>query len=362
LAPSNVFRVRVLFDASVTDFDRGGTSRYVSSLLPRLARVEGLEVIEVSMRQTWRWSARLPRAARILLHDLAWVPRGAVALGTRRQAALYHGAGFKIPPRAPFPLSVTIHDDTPWDDPPTARLYNRVYMRRVLRGAAPRLAGAITSAEATARAITRRLPELEGRVHVTPWGVDHQVFRPRTAAEVALAQERAGIRAPYAILVSPYGPRKNEPTMLRALALARQAAPGLTALIVGRHDPPTADPLPVVRAGRVDDEALAALYTGASVLVYASLHEGFGLPVLEAMACGCPVITSRGTVLEEVGGDAVMLVDPRSESEIATACSRLLDDAALRQARAHRGVEHAASFTWERTAALTQQAWLKMTA
>ncbi|MDQ6747046.1 MAG: glycosyltransferase family 4 protein [Candidatus Dormibacteraeota bacterium] len=354
--------MRVLFDASVTDFDRGGTSRYVRAIMPRLARLEGLDITEVTMQEAWPWSARLPRTPRILLHDLAWVPRGAVMTGVRARAALYHGAGFKVPPRAPFAVSVTIHDDTPWDHPPTARLYNRVYMRRVLQAAAPRLAGAITSAETTARSIVRRLPELRDRVHVTPWGVDPGVFRPRPPAEVAAAMGRAGVVAPYAMLVSPYGRRKNEARMITALGRARSAAPALVALVAGRYNPPSEqDPLPVVRAGRIPDDDLASLYTGAALLMYASLHEGFGLPVLEAMACGCPVVTSRGTVLEEVGGDAVLLVDPRSESEMVVACQRLLAEPAEAEMLALAGRARAAAFTWERTAELTRDAWVQMT-
>jgi glycosyltransferase involved in cell wall biosynthesis len=296
------------------------------------------------------------------VHDLIWVPRGSVAAGRRLGPDLLHGAGFKVPPRAPFPTSVTIHDDTPWDDPPTARLYNRVYMRQVLEAAAPRLAGAITSAETTARAILTRLPLLSGRLHVTPWGVDHQVFRPRDAKEVSEAQADAGVSPPYALLVAPYGPRKNEAGMLEALAQARTASPELRALVVGRHGPPGRDPLPVVRCGRVADARLAALYSGAEMLVYVSLKEGFGLPVLEALACGCPVVTSRGTVLEEVGGDAVMAVDPRSSEDIAQACRTLLTDGVARAGLAALGPRRAAGYTWERTARLTVQAWRDMLA
>lgn len=357
--PPNLGAVRVLFDTSVTDFDRGGTSRYVSSLLPRL-RGLGAGVDEVSMQTTWRWSASLPRAARVLLHDLAWMPWGAVRLGRSRGADLYHGAGFKVPARAPFATSVTIMDDTPWDDPPTARRYNRVVMRRVLERAAPHLAGAITIAEQTAREVASRLPALEGRLHVTPLGVDHDLFRPRTDAEVGAAQLRAGISPPYVILVSPYGPRKNQALMLRALTAAAAAAPGLRALVVGRHDPIAEGVLPVVRGGWVPDDQLAALYTGAEFLLFASLKEGFGLPVVEALACGCPAITSRGTAMEEVGGDAVVLVDPHAETEVASACRALLADPIARASLAARGPAHAAHFTWEETARLTLQAWEQM--
>ncbi|MGI8610115.1 MAG: glycosyltransferase family 4 protein [Candidatus Dormibacteria bacterium] len=351
--------MRILFDSSVTDFDRGGTSRYVAALLPRLREL-GAPVEEVSMQGTWRWSSRLPRAARVLLHDLAWVPRGSVLLGRARGASLYHGAGFKVPPRAPFRTSVTIHDDTPWDNPPTARLYNREYMRRVMQMAAPHLAGAITSTETTAAAILARLPSLAGRLHVTPWGVDHRVFRPRPQGEIDRAMAAAGVAAPYALLVSPYGPRKNAATMLKSLGMARDAAPGLTVLVVGRHDEPGDDPLPVVRCGRVGDDQLAALYSGAEFLVYASLKEGFGLPVLEALGCGCPAIVSEHSVLQEIGGDGVLAVDPTSAQAIAEAGRGLLTDRSARDVLLTRGLAHSARYTWEETARLSIQAWEKM--
>ena len=312
------------------------------------------------MQGAWPWSARIPRQARILLHDLAWVPRGAVSLGRARGASVYHGAGFKVPPRAPFATSVTIHDDTPWDNPPTARLYNRVYMRRVMEAAAPNLAGAITSSQTTAAAILTRLPALRGRLHVTPWGVDHDVFRPRPRAEVEVAAKAAGATSPYVVLVSPYGPRKNAAAMLQALARARESAPALQALVVGRHDSPVNDPLPVVRCGRVSDDELAGLYSGAEFLLYASLKEGFGLPVLEALACGCPVVTSRDSVLEEIAGGGALAVDPGSVEAIAAGCRTLLSDAGTRDDLRRQGLARSAGFTWEETARLTLQAWEQM--
>ena len=348
----------VLFDTSVTDFDRGGTSRYSDALLPRLAAI-GADVTEIAMTTAWPWTARLPRAGRLLVHDLAWVPVGSAAVGRRLGARLYHGAGFKVPPRTPLATSVTIHDDTPWDNPPTARLYNRAYMRRDLELAAPRLAGAITSASGTAEAILGRLPALRGRLHVTPWGVDHAVFRPRAAAEVAAAQVRAGITGPYVLIVSPYGARKNEAAMLDALGRVSAHHPGLQALIVGRHNPPAADPLAVVRCGRIPDADLAALYSGAAMLLYASLKEGFGLPLLEAMACGCPVVASAGTVLEEIADGAARLADPRDVASIADACEQVLL-VGERSRLAGAGIARAAGFTWENTARLTAAAWAGM--
>ena len=110
----------------------------------------------------------------------------------------------------------------------------------------------------------------------------------------------------------------------------------------------------------MSDVDLATLYGGADLLFFASLYEGFGFPALEAMACGCPVVTSRGTVLEELGGDAVVLADPRSPIAMAEAVVGLLDDPALRDHLQRTGVERAAGFAWERTVTATAAAWRSM--
>jgi alpha-1,3-rhamnosyl/mannosyltransferase len=109
----------------------------------------------------------------------------------------------------------------------------------------------------------------------------------------------------------------------------------------------------VVCTGYVDEEALACLYSGAAAFVYPSWYEGFGLPVLEAMACGCPVICSNTSSLPEVAGDAAILIDPRDVEGLANALDTVLDDSALQQSLAQLGLKKAAEFSWENTALRT---------
>ena len=350
----------VALDTSVTDFDHGGTSRYVDSLLPRLRNRSDVEVVEVSMGRRWPWTERLPRRSRILVHDLRWIPHGALEAAGELRPDLWHGAGFKVPATPLLPASVTIHDDTPWDDPPTTRLYNRAYMRRNLERAAPYLRGAITSAEVTARAIAARLPAIRTRIHVTPWGVDHGVFHPRGEAEVKAALTAVGVSRPFVLMVSPYGPRKNQPLMMEALSRVAGDIAGLSLVVVGRTNPGLSASMPVVETGRVSDDTLAALYGGAEVLMYISVSEGFGLPVLEAMACGCPVLGSRATVIEEIGGGAAILADPADIDDIESQARRLLQDPDLRQEAGRLGIENAAGYDWDITAERTVAAWREM--
>ena len=352
-------RFRVAFDTSVTDFDHGGTSRYVDELLPRLRDRDDVELVEVDMRRAWPWSTRLPRKARILLHDLRWVPAGAVAAGQDLRPDLWHGAAFKVPATPHPPTSVTILDDTPWDSPPTARLYNRTYIRGSLRRAAPYLHGAITIAHMTAQAVSERLPALRSRIHVTPLGVDHGTFRRLPPAEVEAALTRMGVEPPYILMVSPYGPRKNQPAMMDALSTL-SAGSELKLVIAGRHNTGREAGVPTLKVGHVADDQLAALYNGAEMLLYASLKEGFGLPVLEAMACGCPVVGSRGTVIEEIGGGAAELVDARDLRAIAGGVRGLLEDLDRRHELREAGLDNAARFSWETTADLTVAAWQQM--
>ena len=354
--------MRVAFDTSVTETDPGGISRYVHELLAALERdAHGVELVRVSMFDEWPTARRLERHLKVLVHDQLWVPRGMVSAARRLEADLIHGSAFKVAAVADPAASVTIHDDTPWASPPTASLYNRLNLRRTLERAAPVVRGALVSSETTASAILRHLPALEGRTYVTPFGINHAAFRTVPEHLVERARARYGILGrPYVLMVGPYGARKNYPRMIEALSRMHSQPKGLSVVVTGRAAGLVPSSLPVIETGFIGDEDMAALYGGAEFLFYASLSEGFGFPVLEAMACGCPVLTTRGTVLEEVAGEAGMLVDPTDVSAMTAACESMIADKGLRQELAAAGLKRAALFDWDQTAAATAQAWRSM--
>jgi glycosyltransferase involved in cell wall biosynthesis len=168
--------------------------------------------------------------------------------------------------------------------------------------------------------------------------------------------------APYVLHVGTAEPRKNLSGLLDAFARLDRA--GVDLVLVGPDGWGDAgDALPtrlqqrVRRLGFVSEHDKAALYAGAAVFCYPSVWEGFGLPVLEALAQGAPVVTSRGTATEEVAGDAALLVDPHDPVELADALRRLLDDTDLAADLRRRGPARAAAFPWSQTATLTAEAY-----
>ena len=354
--------MRVAFDTSVTELDPGGIARYVDALMAALrADPNGIDLLPISMFSEWPWTRRLERHLKVIAHDQFWVRSGTVAAARRLEADILHGAAFKVAPVTEPAASVTIHDDTPWDQPPTASLYNRLNLRRSLTTAAPVVRGALVSTDTTAAAILRHLPDLQGKLFVTPFGLDHSVFRPVPQHVIDGARARHGILGrPYVLMVGPYGPRKNFAAMIAALSRAKHRPPDLAVVVTGRTAAPVRSSMPVISTGYVDDQELATLYAGAEFLFYASKSEGFGFPVLEAMACGSPVVTSRGTVLEELGGAAAVLVEPRDLDDMAAGADLLLGDEAERARRAALGLQRAAAFNWELTALATADAWRAM--
>ena len=276
----------------------------------------------------------------------------------RAAADLLHGPAFRVPADARVPTAVTIHDDTPWDDPPTATWWTRTSVRRHIERAAERLSLATVSSPYVAETVIRAVPALEGRIRVTPFGVDHEIFRPCQQGEVAGCLRRLGLGDRYVLVIGPYGPRKNFPAMVDALDRAGAASRRITLVVVGRS--PKLSPqagVPVRYLGTVSDADLARLYSGAQFLFYASLKEGFGFPVLEAMACGCPVLTSQDTVLEELAGGAASLADPRDGTALTRACIELLDGPEVRKRRRSDGLARAAPFSWDAAIASTAAAW-----
>jgi glycosyltransferase involved in cell wall biosynthesis len=230
-----------------------------------------------------------------------------------------------------------------------------------IRGAA----ALIAVSEHTRRELITLLGVPPERVTVVPEGVDRRAFSPGPAAPMDW---------PYILYVGSEQPRKNLGTLFRAFVRVNELSPGLKLVKVGAPGGPeapfrrgtldeagrTGALSHIVFADRVSHEELVAWYRGAVCLVQPSRHEGFGLPPLEAMACGCPVIASSAGALPEVVGDAgIVYGEPDDVDSLTRELSRIVSSAAERRRRARAGLERAAEMTWERTARLTRAVWRK---
>jgi glycosyltransferase involved in cell wall biosynthesis len=229
------------------------------------------------------------------------------------------------------------------------------YFRYVLPAIIKRSAGIICDSEATHRDLVTMLGKPRCPVSIIPAGYDAGLFHQRSGDDY----ERASADAPYFLYVGDMRPYKNVDTALRAFAAMSRG--GSRFVIVGNRDTKDSNPLEelvsslgisdgVEFTGFVSDTQLAELYCGATALVFPSLWEGFGLPPLEAMASGCPVITSIVASLPEVCGDAVQYVDPTSVDSIRSAMELIIREPALREDLRGRGLERAKLFSWDRTA------------
>jgi glycosyltransferase involved in cell wall biosynthesis len=270
---------------------------------------------------------------------------------------LVHAPSLAFPNRGRRPLIVTVHDVLFLEFPEAYTAHGRAFHRRALS----RLSQAdlvICPSRTAADALRSLKQELPKRIRVVPLGTD--LVRP---ADPNWVLRELGVEGPYVVWMGTIEPRKN---LRRAIGGFLQATnddrgterPKL--LLVGPAgwlDRPIMDLLdePVVRervrrVGRLDRDRQAAVYAGAEALLLPSLGEGFGLPVLEAMACGTPVVTSDRSSLPEVAGDAAVFCDPLDEGSIAAALSSVLRDPELADRLRERGLARAAQFTWERTA------------
>jgi glycosyltransferase involved in cell wall biosynthesis len=314
--------MRVGIDVSPLVQTRAGTARYLRGLLAH--------------NDYEQLSFGGPSRLATVTRDLYWYPHGLPHEARKRGCSVLHCSTFRGPVRSSVPVVVTVHDLAVLRHPGTFNQWTRRYSRLVVPRVARSARRLIAVSEFTRREIVELLHVPEERISVIPNAVDSRFSPDGPAAE-----------GDYVLAVGTLEPRKN-------LAAAQQAARrlGMELRVVGERGWGGVDVDGWL--GRVSDERLAELYRGARCLVYPSLYEGFGIPVLEAMACGTPVVTSAGGATEEVAGGAAVLVDPRDPASIAEGIEQA---AARREELRARGLERARGFTWERVAAETRRVY-----
>ena len=277
-------------------------------------------------------------------------------------ANVYHSVQLGLPAARRMRAVLTIHDLAPLRWPGHYLRLPHARLGHMWQYALAQRADAIVAvSEATKRDVVERLRIPSERVRVIPEAVDADLRPPPRDTAQALVRARFGVPSRYVLYVGQFDPRKNMAGLLAAFARAADDDPDLRLVIVGdlgrltaylrealeRTDAPRER---VVRAGRVDDATLAALYAGAECLLHAALLEGFGLTPLESLAAGTPVVGYRAGAVEEVVGDAGLLVDPADPDALAEAlCTLLRSDALGEQLRA-RAKPRAALFSWDRAA------------
>lgn len=368
----------MLVDATAIPADRAGVGRYVDELIAALdAAGEPITVVcqgdDVERYRTRLSSAVVigvdgisGRAARLIWEQVT-LPR----IAKRSGARLIHSPHYTVPIATSLLQTVTFHDATFMSDPEVHTAMKRRFFPVWMRISRRRADAVIVPSEATERELKTHLGGgAWPRIQVAHLGVDHERFRPPTAAERLDVAARHGLGDRWIAYLGSIEPRKNVPALIEAYATltaewTRPAAELPTLALAGGegwdvdlapHLARVPAPGRVLRLGYLPIDDLPAYLGGADAVAYPSLGEGFGLPVLEAMACGAPVLTTRRLSIPEVGADAVSYTEPDPRS-IADGILALLEHPAAADALRAAGPRRAAGFTWESCAATHLRLW-----
>jgi glycosyltransferase involved in cell wall biosynthesis len=356
--------ISVGFDLTHARLNRTGLGRYPSELAPALRARPGVRLLDLGAVPE-QASSPARRIARGLWREGLYYPAGLARAGARKGAQVLH-----VPTPAPargagLPLVVTVHDLLPLRLPRLftrqTRAHTRLYIPFVRRAARIITPSAHTRAE-----VIELLRVADDRVVVIPEGCAER-FCVREVDRDALRREH-GIAGPYVLCVGTLEPRKNLATVLRVFRRVSAAVPDAELVLVGGRgwrnhafetelgsDEGAARRLRV--AGFVSDERLVDLYAGAGCFLFPSLGEGFGLPPLEAMACGAPVVISDRPALDEVCGDAALIAPALDVERLADHVIAVLRDGALARRMRAAGIARAERFTWAAAAAATERVY-----
>lgn len=378
---------RVLIDATAVPADRGGVGRYVDSLVAALEADGARPVVLCQSRDAALYTRLAPHAEVLPIADqvatrtarLTWEQTTLPRLARRVRAGVLHCPHYTMPLASPVATVVTLHDATFFTDPrlhsPVKARFFRAWTRTSLR----RAALCVVPSASAARELGRAAGAEARRLQIVHHGVDTERFHPPSPDEVAAVRCRLGLgRMPYVGFLGALEPRKNVPALIRGFARASQILAGRAgagaeppALVlagqpgwdsqVERALEAVPHRVRVIRAGYLPLGELSGFLGGAALVVYPSLGEGFGLPVLEAMAAGAAVLTTRRLSLPEVGGDAVAYCGVGA-GDVAAGIVELLDDPARRAELSAAAQRRAKEFSWATSAVQHREAYARAAA
>ena len=362
--------MKIAYDATVLQGKKSGVGYYCEELLGAMAALDHeTEFFVFSHRPLNREG--YPASPNVRVSTTNQFPVRAFYLHTllpqllrRERPDLCHYTNFLAPFKESTPYVVTIHDMGLERMETSHPLAKRLYTKRLIPRVAERARLVITNSEYSKWEIVRYLGIPASRIRVTPLAAS-AAFRPIAGPLREEVLKRFKLDKPYVLYVGNLEPRKNLKRLLQAFA--RLEGRDLELVIVGNRWYRGNDAEEAAKSlgihnrvrfpGYVDREDLPALYSGALAFIYPSLLEGFGLPVIEAMACGTPVITSNNSSLKEIAVDAALLVDASSTRSIQQALEDVIRDESLRKTLAEKGILRASTYSWQATAALTLDAY-----
>lgn len=358
--------VRVLLDVSAVPARPVGAGVYTIAIARGMSAHPEVDLHLLTRRDdTSRWLDIAPNGE---VHALApnrrptrlvWEQTAGPRVAQSIRPDVWHSPHYTMPLRSTVPTVVAMHDLTFFDHPEWHERSKVVYFRRMIAAATRRADVVITGSNDAAEGLRTRFT-LRGEIVVVHHGVDHPRFAPFADDTVdRAALERHGIASPYVAFASTIEPRKDVPNLVRAFARIAAAHPDVQLVLAGGDGWGVAQARAaitasgvatrILRPGYIDDATLAALFRRAEVIAYPSLVEGFGMPALEALASGTPLVTTSGGALEEVVGDAALLVPPGDSDALARALATALDDPSVATRLRAAGLARAATFTWERS-------------
>lgn len=367
----------MLIDATAVPADRGGVGRYVDSLVAALDADGARITVVCQQRDGERYGALAPNSRVVPAAEsvatrtarLTWEQTTLPALVRKLDVDVVHSPHYTMPLASKAASVVTLHDATFFTDPALHSGVKARFFQTWTKLALRRADRCIVPSEATARELAAVAKPARGAIDVIQHGVDVERFHPPMPEEVLTARQEIGLGgSEYIAFLGALEPRKNVPALIRGFAHAVAGRPNPPALVLAGQPgwdsriAKALDAVPhtlrVIRAGYLPFESLAGFLGGALLVAYPSLGEGFGLPVLEAMACGACVLTTSRLALPEVGGDAVAYCGVGA-GDVAAAITELLDDPGRRAGLAAAALRRAKEFTWASCAERHRESYLR---